>query len=55
MENSELCLPFSTQADAIHSTTEDTEGFTTGEHDKTEIVPLLILCYQLRLVFHRLI
>jgi len=29
----------------LRSTIEDMESMTTGEHDKIEIVPRLILCY----------
>jgi len=38
MKNSQLHLPFGTQDNTVHSTTEDVESLTTGEQDKTEIV-----------------
>jgi len=54
-ENSKLHPPSRTQGDVIHSTTEDTEILTAGEHDNIEIDPQLTLCYQLRLASYHLI
>ena len=47
--------PSGSQGDVVHSTTEDTENLTAGEHDNIEIDPQLTLLYQLRLASYRLI
>jgi len=40
-EHSKLHPPSGTQGDVVHTTTEDTENLTAGEHDNIEIDPQL--------------